>query len=439
LHSDSAYRFERGVDPTIQREAIERVTHLLLTHAGGSAGPVVEVVHETSLPPLKTITVSAKAVKELLGISIDAAVIESIFTRLQCPFTTSSHETWAIEVPTYRFDLAIPEDVIEEIARLYGYENIPTQPLEATLQAPTAGEADHTAALRDRLCATGYHEVISYSFIDQKLQTLLDPAQPAVDLLNPISTEMAVMRTNLFGGLINTYLYNHSRQQQRIRLFEIGTCFTRTDGVLHQVQKIAGLSGGAVAPAQWGTASRAVDFYDVKGDIESTLHPICNKLNFKKESHPALHPGQTAGIYVGDQKIGVLGVLHPQIQQTLDIQEKIVLFELDLNFIKFINQPIYKEISKFPEIRRDLALLVNQTVPVEEIQDRIRLAAGSCLCDVFVFDVYQGKGITPGHKSIAVGLVWQHPTRTLVDDEINVSLARVVAELREQLGITLRS
>lgn len=440
LNSDSAYRFERGIDSTIQAEAIERATKLILEIAGGEAGPAIEVSSKTHLPKECVINLSVAKVGQVLGITIPDKKIATILQSLGFVIK-SDKKGWKVRVPAYRTDVTLAEDVIEEIARLYGYDNIPTHVPLTELQAQDiAEEAQDLHAYREALRDQGYHEIISYSFVDKKLKNLLDPEQIPRELLNPITAEMEVMRTNLWPGLINAYLYNMSRQQHRIRLFEIGTCFITKGNKLNQESRIAGLISGSVKHEQWGSVSREADFFDLKGDIENLIDLTSSNesLIFKPETHPALHPGQTAAIYQGDKKVGVLGALHPSVMQALDITDKVYVFELALNQLKPGAAKSYQEISKFPEIRRDIAIIVNQTVPAKDIQDTIKLSAGDWLKDVFIFDVYQGKGITPGHKSIALGLVLQHPTRTLVDDEVAELMERVMSTLKGNLGAELR-
>ena len=435
LSSDSASRFERGVDPTIQRQAIERATQLIVEIAGGEAGPVIEEISDAQLPQPVKITLPNAKIKRVLGIEIPANDIKDIFTRLSFEFALQNNQ-WIVTIPSYRFDMTIPEDLIEEIARLYGYDRIPTHSLVSTLSPHSDHEEQDLSILRSALRDQSYHEIISYSFIDKPLQQLFDPQTIPTELVNPMTANMSVMRTNLWPGLINTFLYNKSRQQQRIRLFEIGTCFNVVNGKLVQEQRVAGLIAGTAHPEQWGTPSREVDFFDLKGDIANIA-----KLAYQADTHPALHPGQTAALYHQDHKIGVLGALHPSVMQALDLPQasRVYVFELSLNQLPKAGLARFEEVSKFPEIRRDLAIMVKQTVPAKEIQDTIRKVAGDWLKDVFIFDVYQGKGISPGLKSMALGLILQHQTRTLVDDEVAQLVDRVLIELKGQLGAELRS
>lgn len=439
VSSDSAYRFERGVDPAIAREAIERATQLILEIAGGQAGPITEVKYEDAIPASCSITLTQEKLKKVLGMAIPDNEVEKIFNSLNFPFTRENQQ-WQVKPPSYRFDMSLPEDLIEEIARIHGYDNIPTHSLFACLQvAHSKEEANDPAALKQLLADAGYHEIISYSFIDKKLQTLLDANEIPTELVNPITADMTVMRTNLWPGLVNALLYNINRQQERIRLFETGTCFTQRNGSLSQEVRLGGLATGLAFPEQWGMPGRQVDFFDVKGDIEKLLHFLkVDSVSYKPEARPGLHPGQTAGIYQGSKKIGILAALHPSVLQALDLSDSVFVYEIDLASLEMGAAPHFAEISKFPEIRRDVAILVNEAIPAREIQDTIQVIASDLLKDVFVFDVYQGKGISPGLKSIALALILQHPARTLVDDEVNALMERVTEALKGQLGAELR-
>lgn len=446
LNSDSAYRFERGVDFTIQKQAIELATKLILDIAGGEAGPVINADITYSMEQLskirkgQTVTLIPEKIEQVLGISISTEEVEDIFKALKFPCKHDGDQ-WIVKVPPYRFDISYPEDLIEEIARVYGYNKIPAQPMKAVLEVnPAIENSRDLSSLRQTFRNLSYHEVITYSFIDKKTQSLLDPEQPTKELMNPITAEMTTMRTNLWPGLINTLLYNKSRQQHRIRLFEIGTCFLLNNDELLQEPKLGGVIIGSLAPEQWGSATKEVDFYDMKGDVENVLSQFyeLEKLDFKPGTHPALHPGQSANIYYQDQLVGKFGALHPTVVQALDLPKKVYVFELDLKMLKKPEKSHFEEFSKFPEIRRDIAILVNQTIPVKQIQDTIKEVAGDWLKDVFIFDVYQGKGISPEQKSIALALVLQHPTRTLVDEEVAELMERVFVALKGQLGAELR-
>lgn len=441
LNSDSAYRFERGVDPGIQKLALERATSLITEIAGGEPGLLVESSNHELLPKKREIRLFDNDVTQLLGIPVSAVDVKRILTALGfvCKRET---DKWLLMPPAWRFDINLQEDVIEEIARLNGLDKIPMVPLTGVLQSEhVAEEADSYQKLRILLLGLGFHETISYSFIDKKLQALLDPAADYREVINPITAEMSVMRTNLWGGLLNTLMYNTSRQQERVKIFEIGTCFLAETGKLSQPERLGGLLSGPAAQEQWGEKTRNADFFDLKGCVDSLLGGICSgqNISYKVDTHPALHPGQTAAIYLNDQKIGIIGALHPSILQALDLKNRVFVFEIDLSVLPEMPPMTYQEISRFPEIRRDLAILVDQTIPALVIQDTIKVVAGDWLKECFIFDVYQGKGVDPGKKSIALALILQHPARTLIDEEVVELTDRVVQALKEQLGAELRS
>ncbi len=441
LNSDSAYRFERGVDHTIQRKAIERATQLILEIAGGEPGNIIEFTSEKHLPINKKIILPVKKIETVLGIAITDEEVKRILSSLNFK-TEKTKSDWVVHIPSYRFDIELAEDVIEEIARLYGYDHIPAHRIHADLQVDHASRKDNTAVLmKNILRDQGFHEIISYSFIDKKLHELFSAGEICIELLNPISSEMAVMRTNLWPGLVSTLLYNQSRQQQRVHLFEHGTCFVKTNEGILQQPRIAGIISGFNYPEQWGTQSKIVDFYDLKGNVENLLKTFCHPkdLLFVPDQHPALHPGQTAAIYIKNSKIGMMGQIHPLVLQALDLEKNVFVFELSIDQLGSVGYISAQEISKFPEIRRDLAILIKQAIPSKNIQDTIRNVAGDWLKDVFIFDVYQGKGILPGLKSVALGLILQHPSRTLVDEEVAGLMTRVINALKVQLGAELRS
>lgn len=439
LSSESAYRFERGVDHALQALAIERATQLIIEWVGGEPGPVVSANTSNAIA-LRRITLNFAKIKQVLGIEISTDDVLSIFKRLGLS-SAYDKKTAAFEVtvPSYRSDILLPEDLIEEIARLYGYNNIPTQTIHAALITQPAKQ--DWFVIREFMATRGYQEIVSYSFVDKTKQALLNPALEAKEIENPITADMTVMRTNLWPGLLSTLTYNQSRQQARARLLEVGLCFNEENNALVQSPKMGGLIAGNANPEQWGVVSRQVDFYDLKGDIEIVLVELLgvSSCDFRPDHHPALHPGQTASIYHNDQKIGVMGALHPKLHDSFDVSGAVYLFEIDLNLINNKETVQNKEISKFPEIRRDLSILINEAVPASSIQDTIKIAAGAWLKDIFIFDVYQGKGVAGGLKSVALAMVFQHPARTLVDEEVVGLVNQVVTALQGRYDAHLRS
>jgi phenylalanyl-tRNA synthetase beta chain len=439
LNSESSYRFERSVDSTLQNLAIERATQLLLEIVGGQAGPVMEVINEKNLPQIDTILLRSARIEKILGLKIPDQDIESLLQRLEFNCKKIS-DGWQVVIPLRRPDITKEIDLIEEVMRLYGYENLPQHTPYAVLQVTPRREDQIPLSLFKRIfCDLGYHEVITYSFIDKKSQSLFDPNAVYKELANPITAEMTVMRTSLWPGLVNTLLYNKNRQQTRIRLFEAGLKFIEHNNELFQQKVISGLISGSAFPEQWGVSTREVDFFDMKGDLEAIFKQtyVENEFIFKPGFHPVLHPGQTAEIYRERNYIGICGALHPHIVQKLDIYKSFV-FELLYEPLEIACIPAFTEVSKFPEIRRDIAILVDQSVSSELIRNAISETARELLKDINVFDVYQGKGISPDRKSIALTLILQHSSRTLVDQEVVDLMERVTDTLKQKFAAELR-
>lgn len=440
LHTDSSHRFERGVDYALQVEAIERATTLLLEIVGGEAGPLIHVTNE-HLPKERQVTLrKARIVSGLSLVMADAEVVD-ILTRLGLSLVSQTAESWTFTVPSYRFDISIEADLLEELARVYGYNRLPTRSLAAPLDIEPRPEVQMgLPALRRQLIARGYQEAITYSFIEPKLSALFDPACEPVILRNPISADMAAMRTSLLPGLVSVLRHNLNRQQNRVRLFETGLRFVPSTEGLKQEPMIAGLIYGSRAPESWANQAELVDFFDLKGDLESLLALTGDEagFSFKPASHTALHPGQTAGVYRKGELLGFIGALHPTLQQQLDIPQTVYVFELSQAAILKARLPAFSALSKFPEVRRDLALLVGRDLAAEQLLSAVKMQAGEFLTDLKVFDVYMGKGIDPHRKSVAMGLTFQHPSRTLNEDEINASIDSVIQYLGANFSATLR-
>lgn len=441
LHTDSSHRFERGVDYTLQRKAMERATALLLEIAGGEAGPINETIVEASLPQFADVVLRHQRVTELLAVELPSAEIEDILTRLGLTLSTEKDGVWTVSVPSYRFDITQEVDLIEEIARVYGYDNLPVHTPRAALPIVPASEAKVTnQALRRHLTSRGYQEAVTYSFIDAKTAALFDDQHEAKALANPISAEMAVMRTTLWPGLSKALAYNQNRQQPRVRLFEIGQRFLPKADVLEQENVIAGIVFGNREAEGWMSGKDKLDFFDVKGDVETLLDlgGAGADFTFEADRHCALHPGQSAAIKRDGKTVGWIGALHPSLVKSQGLQGPVFVFELVLSTVAEGLVSRFKELSKFPESRRDLALLVNADVTFDQLRKVVNENAGEYLKEVILFDVYQGQGIEPGRKSLALGLTWQHPSRTLNDEEINSSVETVVTALNQQLGASLR-
>ena len=444
-HTDSSHRFERGVDPQLQIAAMERATALMLEICGGSVGPLVVQESAENLPVAAEITLRDARLAQQLGLTIDADEVDDILSRLGLSLVkrSSNGATWL--APSWRFDLTIEQDLVEEVARIYGYNNLPTStPTMALDLQPNPESQQQPGVFRSQLISRGYQEVITYSFVDPEVQALVDPGVTPVSLANPISADMAVMRTNLWSGLLSTAAYNLNRQQSRVRIFEMGQCFVPSDEGdlgLSQNMMLAGLICGSRAPVGWTSTKDKVDFYDIKGDLEAVFAQtgLAAEFSFTADEHPALHPGQAALICRNGQKIGWIGQLHPKIQKRLGISTEAYLFQVDFSKIEDVRIPSFQEVSKFPEVKRDLAFLVDTSVPAQHLVNSAREAAGKHLIDLKLFDVYQSKDVDSKGKSIALGLTFQDDSRTLTDEEINHAIDSVVSHLAEICGAELRA
>lgn len=440
LTTDASYRFERGVDFQQQVHAIERATALLIDIAGGSVAPIIEVVDEKSLPKPVILVLRRARIARLLGIEIKDAEVMRILKALGMGIDTHALG-WVVSVPSYRFDITQEVDLIEELARIYGYNNIPTHQLEVPMVLTTPLQ-NHLSISRlaDFLVDRGYRELVTYSFTDSKKQQLVTPKLEAVRLQNPISSDMDVMRTSLWPGLLQTMCYNQNRQITRQRLFETGQCFWRDGKEIVQQSFVGLLAVGDVYPEQWGESTRRVDFYDMKGDVEMLLGlaPQIN-LRWQPGTHPALHPGQSADIYCGDLLVGYLGLLHPSLLKPFDLRQAPVLMQLRMDLLEVPQKTQYEQISKFPAMRRDLALVVDQAVTAADLIKHISAKSGEILQDTQVFDLYQGEGIEKGKKSIALGLTFQDPSRTLIEADINSIIQNIINVLKDELNATLRT
>lgn len=443
LHTESSHRFERGVDPQLQRKAIERASQLLREIAGGEFGPIAEAASRPHLPKRVPIALRSARIGRILGADLTPAVVQTALARLGMK-VARARDGWRVTPPSYRFDIKEEIDLIEEVARIYGYARLPTALPVATLgehQNRRTASEQHVPVVRIRslLVDRGYQEIISYSFVDPALQAVLDPGRVAPALANPIASNMAVMRTNLWPGLVQALRHNLHRQQDRVRMFELGARFhSNADGITEEAA-IAGAITGSVLAEQWGAPVRGVDFFDVKGDVEA-LFALGSRadIRFLSARHPALHPGRTAEVREGDRHLGWVGELHPELAGQLDIRQPVYLFELLFAPIEQAKAVHFAEISRFPAIRRDLALVVEEGVPAAAILDTVRTSAGELLADLHLFDEYRGEGIDSGRKSLALALTLQDSSRTLNEEVVEAVLSRVVAALRAGFGAKLR-
>lgn len=440
LHTDASHRFERGVDYKLAREAMERATQLLMDIVGGEPGEIVEVASKENLPSDRVVDLREKRLADVLGLAIDRTTVEEILTRLGMPVEKLLKDGWRISVPSFRPDITIEEDLIEEVGRIFGYNNLPVTEPTGSLGLRAREEAKRpVSAIRNYFVDQGYQEAVTYSFVDPAVQKLVDPERDGIALANPISADLSVMRTTLWSGLLKTVAYNQNRQQPRIRLFETGLRFEQNDQRIDQQPMLAGVVVGNQYPENWVNGRRTADFFDVKGELEGLFRLLGIEIQFVASQHPALHPGQTAELMRDGEHVGWLGTLHPQVQKNLELNGTILMFELFLNSIVTGYVPNFKEISKFPEVRRDLAIIIGADVAFSDVERVARKHAGDRLTALRAFDVYEGESLGEGNRSLALSLFWQHPERTLNEDEVHSLFTGVIDALKEELGATLRS
>lgn len=443
LHTDASHRYERGVDPQLQRVAMERATQLLLDIVGGEAGPIVEGVDESSLPHSKGVTLHKARLNRVLGIEIEAAQVTDILQRLGLEVEVKESQ-WVTKVPTYRFDINIEEDLIEEIARVYGYNNIPEVAPTAKLNMSVHREQKlGLDGLKLSLVNREYQEAITYSFVDPKIQSQLFDGIQGLVLPHPISVDMSSMRVSLWTGLLQAVSNNQKRQQSRVRLFESGLRFVpdaEQQTLVRQEPVIAGVIAGNRSDEHWDKEDKTVDFYDVKADVEALLSLTgqADAFRFEKASHSALHPGQTAAVYLNDTLVGFLGAIHPKFEKILGLNGRTFVFELNIEAMGMKKLPLAKEISKFPANRRDIAIVVEEDKVVGEILSYIEKFGENQLVGLNLFDVYRGKGIADGYKSLAISLTLQDTTRTLEENDIQAVVDGILSQLSERFGASLR-
>ncbi|MGF1760733.1 phenylalanine--tRNA ligase subunit beta [Photobacterium sagamiensis] len=443
LHTDSSLRFERGVDSTLQVEAMERATQLLVEICGGDVAPVVSVESEADLPKPNTVALRRTKLDNLLGHHIADADVVEILERLGLTVETTA-EGWMATAPTWRFDIAIEQDLIEEVGRIYGYNNIPNQSPVAALSMNDHKEANlPLKRVRDLLVDRGYHEAITYSFVEPEQQKLIVPGVEPLILPFPISADMSAMRLGLIQGLLNTVVHNQKRQQPRVRLFEYGLRFIPCESAengMRQEPMLAGVIAGSRSEEHWDIETNTVDFFDLKGDLEAVLELTANDVafGFKPAKHPALHPGQTAAIVVDGKEVGVIGTVHPELERKFGLNGRTIVFEIEWNAINTRVLPEAAQVSKFPANRRDIAIVVNEDVAVGDVVEVCRANGGELLTAVNLFDVYCGKGVEEGNKSLAIALTLQSAERTLEEADIVGAVDSIVAVLAERFGASLR-
>jgi len=437
LHTDASHRYERGVDPDMPLRAMLRAIGLLLDICGGQAGSITEAISADYWPQQPPIRLRESRIEQMLGYKLPKADICRLLSALGLELDEVSEGVWQVEVPSHRFDLALEVDLIEELARL-----LPVRYPAARL-APEARPEGRVelAELRRLLAARGYQEAITYSFIAPELCAQFAPDSKPLALANPISADMAVMRPSLWPGLVQALQHNLNRQQPRVRLFECGLCFVGELDSLVQENRLGGLLCGSRLPQGWGNGREAVDFYDAKADVCALLEygGAGGSVRFVPARHAALHPGQSARIERDGKPIGLLGALHPQLAKALGISQPVFLFELQADALLQGQLPQFAGLSRFPAVRRDLALLVEATQEAADLLAAIRDSAGDWLTELALFDVWQPKEDAKAQKSLAFSLTWQHPSRTLTDAEISDSIESILAAVKQRFNATLRN
>ena len=440
MHTDASLRFERGVDPEGQARAIERATELLIGIAGGKAGPLVLDRADEHAPVRESIVLRRARLAHLLGTVVEDAEVEAILRRLQFD-VEATDGGWRALPPSHRFDMSMEVDLIEEVARIHGYDSIPettlvsASPLERVTE--TVVDLERAAAT---LVARDYQEVVTYSFIDAAANRAFTGDDTVLVLSNPISSEMSVMRASLWPGMVAAAASNAARQQERIRFFEASRSYHGTLDAPVEVGRIAGLVIGQAAPEQWGLRAAATDFFDIKSDVEALLALAASprELRFVAATHPALQPGQCAEIHRGGEVIGVLGKLHPRLQKHYDLKRPVYVFELDAAKALAAAAPVATAVSRFPAIRRDIAVIVDEGVTAEALVSAVAGSAPALIREVRIFDVYKGERIEAGRKSVAIGLILQETSRTLTDEDADAAMAAAVRELEDQFAAKLR-
>ena len=443
LHTDSSHRFERGVDPSLQYHAMERATQLLIDICGGEAGSLVSYESEPDLPTQNVIRLRRLKLDSVLGYSIDSEEVLDILTRLGCE-VESTGEGWTAKVPSWRFDMSIEEDLVEEVGRIFGYDNIPNQSPNASLFINANKEAHlPLKRVRDLLVDRGFHEAITYSFIEPKIQKMMVPNIEPLILPNPISSDMSAMRLSLLPGLLNTLAYNQKRQQTRVRLFEVGLRFipekTAENGISQEMM-LAGLISGSCSDEHWDIPIKAVDFFDLKGDLEALLELTGQpgQYRFKQAAHPALHPGQSAEIELNGKAVGYIGTLHPQIERKYGLNGRAIVFEIEMNALNQRVIPEVELLSKFPLNRRDIAIIVDENISSDALVRACLATSNTLVCEAKLFDRYMGKGIEEGKKSLAISLTLRSNERTLEEADISEAVSDVLSLLSEKFGAHLR-
>ena len=439
LHTDASHRFERGVDPELAVPALEKITRLLISICGGEPGPVIHTSIDKYLPVPKSVILRSSRITRVLGETIPDKRISEILQRLGFSVTQNEDE-WLVTIPTSRFDISVEADLIEEIARINGYQDIRSEMPHVNTNMGAVNDVNlRNQVMARTLASLGYLEVITYSFVDPVVQSMMLEKTTDIALMNPISSDMGVMRKSLWPGLIQVLCNNIKRQQQRIRLFEAGNVFIASDNPPERYL-FSGLIYGNIFPEQWDIETRLSDFYDLKSDVEAILQPFLEvrELHYRVATNIALHPQQSSEISYNNQKIGVIGAIHPTILRKLDIFVPAYLFELNMSAISSKKGIFYTKFSKYPSIRRDISIVIDEKIPVYDVMNCIKMAQSELLHNLELFDVYQGEGIDLGKKSLALGLTFQRSSSTLTDEEADIAIRNILNLLKKQFGATLR-
>tara|TARA_A100001037_G_scaffold305979_1_gene348377 strand:+ start:158 stop:2539 length:2382 start_codon:yes stop_codon:yes gene_type:complete len=442
LHTDASHRFERGVDYELQLDAMERATELLTEIVGGNAGPIVQEIMLDELPKSSIIQVREERINKLIGIKIDPVEVTTALERLgfkvlqQTEMATGV--SWEVESPSFRFDASCEADIIEEVCRVYGYNRVPSKlPKGNLILRDVPLNTSRPEEIKQIIAGLGYKEVVTYSFVDPDLQGILDSGSEAIALVNPMSSAQSVMRTNLLPGLINVLKFNLSRQQESVRIFELGMCFSVQDSATQSLM-LGGLTSGLPFPESWNSENRNLDFFDIKGDVEALCKLNGAAVKFYPVERSFLHPGQAAKVVLMENDVGYFGRLHPEIERDLSLDMPVYVFQLRSDYLLNISPRRYRELSKFPSVRRDLALVVRSDIAAGDIESLLVRTLGDKLIEVTWFDLYQGKGIDSNEKSLGLGLTFQEASATLTDEQVSLYITEVLDVLKKEFGGRLR-
>lgn len=446
LHTDSSHRYERGVDYRLQKVAIERATELLLAICGGEAGSVIEATSAGDIPENQTVVLRKSRLELMIGTTFETEQVSEILMRLGMSIQSQDNESWTLVGPSWRFDIEIEADLVEEIARIYGYDQLPerTPSSNQPIVNVTETRLNHRQPV-DHLVSKGFREVINYSFIDPVVHSACMADSPAIHVENPIAADMSVMRTSLLPGLLKTVERNLKRQRADLSLFENGLCFVPTSSPastenLVQTNRIAGVMVGSRFSESWVNGKEKVDFYDIKREVEHLAQmSIGCGFEYKSNSDSSLfHPGQCAEISKDNKEMGFVGAVHPEVLKALDIDQAVFAFELELEALLDTDVPTFQSLSKFPEVRRDIAVIVDRQIQVSNLLSSVGVLAGELLSGTRIFDIYEGQGIDSNKKSVGIGLTFRDYSRTLNDEDVTILVNKILEGLASQYDAVQR-